>query len=643
MTPVPRPGRRSLLFAFLVVVAGGLVLGGRWGGTVPYLTPDTINDAKFIQDCCVFQGIGTSVGTMVHGGNWLHMKALAQWAGIGDVPQHWILHLLLALALGCTVLVGSRVRGIGTGLLAVVLVLAIYRLTQDFRLDMTYNHRPLPLLGMMFAMFALLAVESGHRSWLVLAGVCAALATNIHTQAILLLPSLLWVALLVVPGRFVSLAVAALSFGAFAFLTSPGSWIHNIANFGAGGRFSAPVERTAANPVLLLSVASAAGLSILAWRTFRDPSSDRTRRGHVMVLLATVLPRVGGFLVLVVAGAITSADKYLVDAMPAVALGLAWSLAEGAAFLGRRLGLRRPALPGFPIWASLATAVLLSVWPPFERLGRSHDGLPVPVGEDVEALHRYLAQDRGWNAMHMVRHLKGPRDLDLLDAMITFHPEDWGPEVPGDASAAIAIKVDAPALPDPLPAGWRVLNRERNAALLVVPTESWLDWGRFEVCEGPLDSPDETLSCRPGGIAATRPVGARVEVVADAMPVADPRRQARLVLKIPVSDPAARGEHEIFMPRITDRCGGLVAAVEGEGLRRSPDGRRAWISAPEGVGAKGLLTVEFHPGAEECRGWSYAGFPPFFVEADAATVAAFERLLDAQAIVVAALRKEGAP
>lgn len=643
MTNGSLPGRRTLLAAFLVIVAGALVLGLRWGGPVPYLTPDTINDFKFIQDCCVFHGIGTSVGSMVHGGNWLHMKALAEWLGVSDVAQHWILHLLLALALGGMVVVGARLRGIGTGLLSVVLVLAIYRLTQDFRLDMTYNHRPLPLLGVMFLVFSLLAVETGRRSWLALAGIVVAVATNIHTQAILLLPSLLLVGCLVAPGRLLSVVIAGLSFLAMAFFTSPGSWLHNISSFGAGGRFQAGAAEAIQNPVLIACLLSAVGVSVLAVRTLRDPLAGPADRGRVLVLLAAVLPRAVGFVVLVLLGVITSADKYLVDGMPAVALGLAWTAVELAAIAARHLRLGLSPLPGFAWWAPVVVAGLLVAWPPFERLGRSPDGFPVAVRADVEALYQALVVDRGWNAMHLVRSLKGPRDIDLLDAVVTYHPGPWGPAVPGDDSAVMVFKVDAPALPDPLPAGWQVLNRERNAALVLIETTTWLDWSRFRVCVGPADAPDQDLDCRDGGIAATAPIGRQVEVAVDGMPHADMRNESRLVLRIPVSAPLARGEHELFLPRITDRCGGTVTAVEGAGLRVAPDGRRAWLAPMEGRGATGTLVVEYRLGSPECRGWAYTGFPPFLVEADGPTVAVVEAMLKAQEAVVAGLRQEGSP
>ena len=94
---------------------------------------------------------------------------------------------------------------------------------------------------------------------------------------------------------------------------------------------------------------------------------------------------------------------------------------------------------------------------------------------------------------------------------------------------------------------------------------------------------------------------------------------------------------------IFDRCGGLVTQVQGEGLRRDPDGRRAFLAAAEGGGIEGRVTLEFRMGSPECHGWAYSGFPPFVVEAPPGTAADVSALLDAQEAVVSRLREEDSP
>lgn len=616
--------------SLLALALGTLVLAVRLGGTSPLWSSDTINDEKFIrtcleQDACYWFGMGTSVEWVQHGANFLHLKTLLRFLGASDTALHWILHGMLALAVVLTALIGRRLSGRFTGVVAAMLVAPLLLVT-DLHMDVTYNHRVLPFLGALVVLLAVRAVARGRTLDLALAAGLAGLATNVHTECAPFAAAVPLVASLMPGGRLRAAGIAAGALAASAFLTSPDAWLANL---------SALVHHQV-SPPLASPARTVSGFGVLATAALLGVGGlavGRPRRFPRTWLVPPLLagPKVVGTEVAALLGLIEPEAKYDIEVVPVVAVALVLGVGTllvvaGAAWpragrLTDRLRSSRALLAP----ALLAPAVVIASWPvPQARGPLSDRALTMLADQEVRALRRFVTTDLGWHQTETLRGLRGPLAFDALDLLVNLDPKPWRPA--DSRQVATFAKVYAATLSDTLSPGFRVLASANRVSLVAEVSDSWLDMARFRACSAPRSSPEAPPSCVETGIARDpRPPGEAPTTLPGMPPV---RRGQDTTLRIEFAvhfPPDATGVREVWMPPLRHGCSGRVDDVRG-GRSRVVDGGRGALLDPDGPGA-GTLVLEWRLGTPECGDWAYKGFVPFFVEGEPGSVRTWKTLL----------------
>lgn len=609
---------------------GGVILAWHFGGGIPYLSPDTVNDEKFIQSCCSFSGMGTSVDGVVMGANWWHFKTLWAVLGLSDTALHLLLHGSFALAVVLLVLVGARMRNQWVGYVAVAVLVLLLWSSWDFRMDMNYNHRGFPFLGTLILLLALMAVESGRVRYLVMASFVAAITANIHLQASLLFFSVGGVGLLMEGRRLRSVVAGFGTFGATAFATSPTAWIGNVQRFldGGGGEGAATSLRFEAllTPHYMALGMAIVAMALLSWVHRKDVF----RRRWPLLLLALLVPKFAAFGGAVALGVTGASDKYLIDVEPAVGLALGLAVATLFHALGpwiRKLG--EPPARVERMASALGPylmAVALVLMPASKGAGRGLDGFPMLQTDDMVRLRQLLMNEHGWNHAKIAQSMKGPANLEIIDFLSVRYPREWETPAPHDRQVVTVIKVDDAAMPDPVPPGWSVVRQDGDRALWASFTRSWLDWGHFRVCTGPWEGAIDGLKCVDSGLGSRPWETPEEAVVPVGFPIPDQGMDLRLRIEFAVDFPADGGAQWIFMPSIPDRCSGRIVAVAGGDSKVLHGGKKARLKG-RGVGT---LVLEWHVGGEGCEGWAYRAFVPYFAEGDARSVGVVEAVVEAR-------------
>lgn len=628
--PDPRGTLAWWRASLLALALGTLVLAVRLGGTSPLWSPDTINDEKFVrtcldQDACYWFGMGTSVEWVQHGANFLHVKTLLRFLGASDRALHWILHAMLALAVVFTALTGSRLSGRFAGVVAGLLVAPLLLVT-DLHLDVTYNHRVLPVLGALVALLAVRAVARGRTPDLALAAGLAGLATNVHMECAPFAVAVPLVAFLRPGGRLRAFLVALGSFAATAFLTSPDAWLSNL---------SALVHHEVPPP-LAIPARTASGFGVVAAAALLAAGGlavARPRRFPRTWLVPPLLagPKVVGTEAAALLGLIEPEAKYYIEVVPVVAVTLVLgpsALLAGARAAWPRAGRltdRLRSSRALLAAAVIAPGVVIASWPvPPGRGPRSERSLTMLSDQEVRALRGFLTTDLGWDSTAILRGLRGPLAFDALDLLVNLDPGPWRPG--GSRRTATFAKVRTATLPDTLPPGFRVLASADGASLVAQVSDSWLDVGQFRACSVPRSSPEAALSCVETGIARVPWAPGTAPTALPGMPPV--RRGQDITLRIEFAvhfPPNGTGVREVWMPPLRHGCSGRVIQVPA-GRSRVLDGGRGAVLVPGGADA-GTLVLEWRLGTPECGDWTYKGFVPFFVEVEPGSVGTWKTLL----------------
>lgn len=627
----------------IVAFVAAMVLMIRVGGTEPALWLDTVNDQRHVRACveqdrCPLRGPATSVQSLHVGTSWLGFRGLLHVAGLDLAAAHVVMHVLAAVGFALLALAVSRSAGPLAASVA-LLLLAWAMLRVDLHLGVLYNARTYVFFGALLTALCLECVRRPRPALLGLSAVVAAIAAEVHPVCGLFVLPVAYAAV-VEPGastrRRLALAGGVLGvFGTALFALSPGAWIGNVAALAAGiGATPASGGATAASPGVGSSPVEVTALAVMALLGVGLAVAPGRRRelGALLVLSA---PMLAVYRAARLADLVDPSDKYLAPWLPALAaaaaIGALALASEAWSRVRARIGDPRPALArAGRVAGTLVTihaAGLVAFLPAGTSAGMpSVGGRPAFTFADAGVVAEAL-RGLGWDLPRAVGSVKGPDAADLVEALAVVSPWDAPPESPGgrpgdeDRDAAYVLKAWTERVPDPLPDGCRTLRRSGDAVLLLCLTPIRTRWERFEVCVRPSGEGDVRAGeCVESGIAlepALDPEDVSVHVAG--LPGLSRHHARTVTLRLPLG-PARGGPSGIVMPRSGGLCGGRVAAVDvGE---VSADGLRARI----GDGAR-RLDLEWRLGAPECAGYSWRGFPPFFIEGDPATSAAIEALL----------------
>jgi len=610
-----------------ILAAGlaGTVLAVRAGGTDPGLSLDVVGDQVFFRWClegaCGTVGIASSLNRIAHGATWLHFRALWQTAGLGEGALHLLLHGSFGLAVALVAATAWRRRGPLAGWLAAAIFAALCLLS-DLKIAMVYNHRPFPFLGALVAALALLAVERQRLAWVAAAASVAAIATNLHMATATWGPAMLVIGALAWRRRpWVGAATGGLAFLLVGAGSAPGAWWNNLqvllASAGIEGTTPTPRMLGSSLPTWACRVALGIALTRTVWPRMRPRPS--VEAPVLLALVAAPLLALDGASL---AGKAFADDKYLIAAQAATALLLAGAVTDLLVRVRGTLptpSTRGPAggLRPFLVVTGLGLLALAPVDREARFLGV--DGLPMFRAGDADCIAGRLAADPEFLPPHRVFQVREPNDR-VLRTRLDFR-QDWPPREPGVPRRVWTfLKIPAWPLPESLPEGLEVWERDGESRLLALTSAPRLDWEHFEVCEG--DAARGAFSCHPSGLAVKPPGDWKGPFVTAPLPTSlgEVPREIRVPL-LPGPETALAS-----LPLVA-RC---TATLEVEGLgeaRGSPTGRRVVLPALSEALPEARLLVRWTVGRPGCRA-PETGVPPLIVEGPPEAVSLLWSLLD---------------
>lgn len=595
---------------WIALVFGAFAYSLRLGGPSPLWSSDTINDEKFVVSCldfgaCYWFGMGTSVEWVQHGANFLHLKTLVRALGGSDTTFHWLLHAAFAIALLLGYVTATR---LGLNLCAPIvplLTLGLLVWTQ-MQMDVTYNHRILPLLGILVVLLSVRAVMYSRGRELALAAVVAAIATNIHGQCMPFALSVPLLAFIFPQKCFRMFFTSTLVLFGTSFLTSPSTWFHNLAALLSRHGISS-TSLSAPNIVGVVGLLCALFVSLLVWKKVLD------KRFLVLPILAT--PKVLLTESFLLAGLIEPEAKYYIEVAPLGALLATTALYSALKSLPAKL---REKLDDKPF--AMLAALVIAIFPVAKAPQR-----PLSMLSDAEAraLEHFLRHDLGLNHSAAVLALRGPLADDALDLIVNVRPLPWEP--PTKVLQVTFAKTLLALVPNPLPKGFRMLHKDQGKALVAEVDEPFIDLTSFEVCVYPRSRPHEPQQCSKTGLGGPSSQG-QVSTAVPGFPPIKRGQDINMLTTVALRYALKEGEAiEVLMPRLGNICNGRIVQVSGCSSRIYDQGQRAEINGP--CDPKATLTFEFALGTSDCRDWAYRGTLPFFVIGQKAAVHIWETLL----------------
>jgi hypothetical protein len=613
-------GPRTRLALLALLLAAAVIHEVRAGGTSPALWLDTIVDQTYVRDClerdrCSLTGVPTSVRGLTQGLTWLDFRVAAARAGLGLSGTHAAVHVLVALAAVLAAAMAWRLAGPVAAALAAVAFAALVR-DADVPAQVLYNSRASIFLGGLACAAAVASASPGTWGRALVAAAVAAMATEVHVVAgLLVLP----VAVAAWRGsgspRLAALALAVFLAALFAF--SPGTWMDNVPSLFRGGDFVLRPESPPAplgHAIDAFMIAGAAGLAVV----LAVASSDRSVEA---VTLVAIVPPVVVFHLASALRLVDPTTKYLVPWLSPTAAALGASVPGLARLLCRLPGAagglasRARVLAGRPwtgVAAVVAAAIAVAAWPlpdsaTFHRSGGHRPALTFPEAMEVGAAMR----GRGWTFESAARDAAGPQMPELVQALDVLAPWDGG-NAPGRAPAgAVVVKAWSGDLPDPLPAGWEAVSRDDLAAVVIAWTRPWLDWEHAASCAP--GAPGGAPRCRPVTVERRERNFPEPGVRLQGMPPIGSAESRVFTLRVPARFPAS-GVEDLVLPKDDRGCAGRVVEVPEGASRIEEGGRRARLVA-DGLVAGGEVAIEMRYGPGGCDPQSYTGFLPVRVEA----------------------------
>ncbi len=601
---------------------GALVVSQRYAGSSPIAWFDTFNDEVEVQHClvdnsCTLTGMATSVPGLVHAVGWLELRTLLAWLGIGLDGVHLMMQVLNALAVVLVFHMATKLGGRLAGTLAAWLVLSALPL--GVRLTALYNSSPLLFLGTVFLLACTDVVRHPRIVSVALAALVGAVMANVHMGCTFTGLSVVWVALLAPRRRLLLAGFGAALFLLVTFLMAPPGWIHNL--HGSGQHHVA-------------NASGWQGVGFIGWALFAIgawiaslASASREwaeYRRQSQAALAVLAPFIAAY----VAGpsfGIEANAKYLAYVKGAWAVASVYPLMFiGGAVLpsvtpGGREALQRCIQPLERI-LPFAAACLMIVSVTSEAPASDER---IPTVDDLAAVARVLRDEHGWGSSRVLEGLKAPEDMVVLRGLrqLTVVRDGRGRPADDAGTNAVLMVFGAHELPDPLPSSWVVVRRSVHAATVLIFMQSHLDWSDFEVCR---DLPDGEQ--QPCATSSLQDSDARETLDVRNMPASPMRGRSTLRLRLRLHAFTPGSVDEIFMPRMRNVCGGVVASVAGAGARVDGDRRHATLTASASEQVP-VVELEWNIPSPECDGVTYDGRPPFVIEGDTTNVRLLEGIL----------------
>jgi hypothetical protein len=589
--------RRAPLSAPALVAIGvaALWLFRRAGGADVELWADTAMDEGLVRACldrgqCPAGGMGSSVPPFLIGMTWSHLRATLEWLGLGLPGVQALFQVCEALMVVLVAATADRVAGRMAAIVAPALAVTLL-LHADYHLAVVYNSRTLPFLGAVVAGLAVVASEGARVPALLAAGV-AGVMTNLHPVCGLLLPSVVAVAAIRAQGRWPRTLAVATVFGVVTFLASPASWVRSLLGAVAGGVHPVAAIGEGVTIIEWAAGAATAGAALAAAMPAR-PGFDRRA---ALAVAALLVPQVATVLAARALG-IAAGGKYLLDLLPAIALGLAVAIAVAARPAGRLLD----GTPAGRVVPYLLAAGL-AAWPVAPAEG---DGIGRMRVREAEALVASLPPTLAADEAALALRLRGPEAADVLDWVHVRSPaiRATGPEAPG--FQAIAIRVAADRVPDRLPDGWRVAARDARSAVVLGLVPTRLGSRPPEACGA------DGQTCTP--VAVRVPAGPEGAVTVDGLP----RRgeaAGTVTLRWRLDDAPEGTRTVVHLPSGPRACEGRIASTPPY-TTLSRDGRDALLVAGEPGVRDEAIVLRYEIGSAGCPAGAWSGLPPFLVEA----------------------------
>jgi hypothetical protein len=614
---------RAVWFDLAVLVLAWMAFRVQGGGS-PALWLDTINDQRdvklcLVQGACTSLGEAASVDGVYHAVGWLDFLDLTAFAGLGLGTLHLLLQAFNAIGVMLVAAQARQAWGRAAGLFAAAVCLVWT--DKAVSLAPVYNTTALPFLGAVFLVVSVAAARRPGPASIALTAMVGAVLASVHSACVVTLVSVVWVALLAPRRRAMLAAVGTTVFVGTALAIGPAAWLvsaHHVLSAVTSPRSHHVAAGDSAGA--LWTYATLAALSLAA----RLASPPR-HRPLLDVALAIALPVLAGSVAAAATSTVSTNTKYLAHVIPSGAV-LAAALVVAAST--RIAGVLARSASSFARAGAAALAVLLvmlalpglrhRVGPLLEPRARSAS----LTFDDAEAIPRALAA-HGWTFARAYRSLRSPDAAVILASFETLAPHfPLGP-APDDPTVVYVAKVDAAALPRPLPESWEVANQVGGSAVVLAFTQSFLSWEHFRVCDprGPAGQDN----CADSGLSIRGDEKPKCLYCVPGMPPCQRPGEHAMELHLPVR--STEGEaHAIVMPARLLLCSGSIASVPGGPAAVSADRRRATWVEPTSPDSPGEVTLEWTIGSQECDMNAYSGLPPFFLEGDPRTVEQLERL-----------------
>ena len=595
-----------LVFAFFCLLFSGFLLAYHMGGPTPVLTPDTINDEKFIRTClddaCYFTGMGTSSELLTHGANFIHFKTFLRFIGVSEDTLHIFLEFVFALSVALTGVAGYRIaKSVGAGTSALMFAFLICTLAKDlsFHPAMTYNHRVIPFFGALFLLLAIKATKKKSLLLLVLSGVVLGIGTNIHMQFLAGFPAIFVFGLFVrgFGAGLLGVLVATLT----SFITSFEAFLRNCAKILGIFSFSLFVSAQSGenatgfhlNHLLLISslVILLAYLLVIFVSNRNGGAKPAFFVPAIFVLFKVLFVVLASYL-----GMIEVDNKYFLEVLPALGVMGGVIVFEILHVLSGRLAYF---ISSSPIPVLLASFFIpLLPHPHYSELVGS-DGLPHFTLKDMTSLQEYF-RSLGWNLQKIITSVRGPSAPDIIDFFATIDHNSKSDEPrPKNRAVLYIFKLKNEDIHET--ESLIVLSRDEYSSLVAIKEDSLLSIYDFDLC---LQKPKED-HCSYKKVT--------FQEISHAFPSPSKRLRGLLKVRFDVDFMADKRGKVIFMPKMKDRCNGKVLSIRGGSSRILEDGRMA-ILEPDGQEESGSIEFGWELGSEECSPWGYKGAMPFFLE-----------------------------
>jgi hypothetical protein len=621
-----RSGPRSDFAWAVVLFLAALWTIVRTMGLSPTAWEDTLIENLFVRDCltlgrCTMVGATATVG-IFHSAGYLHGRALLEWLGVTPNGTHALLLAMTALGVSLSALAAARLQGRVAAAGTALLMMAA--LGVPMQLNVISDAVPLPFLGALFFLAAVVALQRPSLGATALLGLVGGVTANIYVTGLLCGVSAVWIAFLIPERRRTHVSVAVASFALSAFLLSPVTWIVNAQkvfghHVGVGHTHTPDVYPM----VKLMGFATAAWVVAAVLR----PTLRRALDVPVSIFLPLFVP----FLLASGLGWIDAQDKYCGHVTGAVAAGVVIPIVEGFSRLFARVrwgdGFRRSApyvaaaliaVGAISPRTSVSSTLRLPGEPPPEEFL-----LPTFTYDELVNADAILMRDHHWSWADLALNLKMLDDTTQR-AAFRWPKLEGGSTVEHPLERAYLFKASTSSLPTPLPKGVAVIQTSHDESTFVASTCSWVDWRTFQICVQDGTAPEQ---CLDGFLPADRNGHTDYEAGVRNMPDVYARdgRHRRLTLRFGLKPDGLCPEEWVYLPKLEEICPGRIVAA-GRGTIE-PSGRVARLKADVGDAAPQELAIAWNLDEPDC--WThYRGHPPFFVEGDPPTVTLLRGVLE---------------